>query len=219
MVWLKRNILSLIIIVLFILYGLKTCNGGWGNSEQPKPDTVYTSHTEYIQQPPQIVPQYIPMPSSIQPAPIIIPSQYKPDTSMNVLMRQYMDILNKYLAKNNYIDSIVLKDSTGRRVGVVNLEDQISENKFIFRKPSYLLTFPVTTNTLTITNPAKKRNELYIGGIIEGSTKNVLNSAGMGLLFKSKKDAIWGLSAKYQFNQQSINYELSRYFKISFRNN
>lgn len=103
-------------------------------------------------------------------------------------MRQYIDLLNKFLAKiSNYIDSVVLKDSAGKRVGVVKLEDQISENQFTFRKPSYQLSFPVTTNTITITKEAKKRNEIYFGGIIEGSTKNVLNAAGLGLLLKTKK--------------------------------
>lgn len=215
--WIKKNILSLIIIVLFILYGLKTGCNGFGKQEKPKADTVYTSHTEYVQQPAQIIPQYIPFQTSSQ-QPIVIPPQYKPDTSINILMRQYLDVLNKFLAKNNYTDSVVLKDTAGNRVGVVKLEDQISENQFVYRKPSYQLSFPVTTNTITITKEAKKRNQLYIGGVIEGSTKTVLNSAGMGLLFKTKKDAIWGFNAKYQFQNQSINYELSRYFKLSFKN-
>lgn len=217
MEWVKKNILSLIIIALVILYGLslKTCNF-FGQQSAPKADTVFSSHTEYVQQPPQIIPQYIPMPSSSQ-QPVFIPQQYRPDTTLNGVLRQYIDLLNKFLAKNNYIDSVVLKDSAGKRVGVVKLEDQISENQFTYRKPSYQLSFPVTTNTITITKPAKKRNEIYFGGLIEGSTKNVLNAAGLGLLLKTKRDAVWGFNAKYQFNNQAINYELSRYFKISFR--
>jgi len=215
--WIKKNILSLIIIAFFILYGLKTCDGGFfGNGVKPKADTVFSSHTEYVQQQPQIIPQYIPMPSNTQ-APIFIPQQYKPDTTLNGVLRQYIELLNKYLAKNNYSDSVVLKDSSGHQVGIVKLEDQISENKFTYRKPSYQLSFPVTTNTITITKAAKKRNEFYFGGLIEGSTKNVLNAAGLGVLLKTKKDAVWGFNAKYQFNNQAINYELSRYFKISFR--
>lgn len=214
--WIKKNILSLIIIVLFILYGLKTGCNGFGGQEKPKADTVYSSHTEYVQQPAQVIPQYIPFQTSSQ-QPIVIPSQYKPDTTLNGVLRQYMEVLNKYLAKNNYIDSVVLKDTAGNKVGVVKLEDQISENKFVYRKPTYQLSFPVTTNTITITKEAKKRNEIYFGGLIEGSTKNVLNAAGLGLLLKTKKDAVWGFNAKYQFNNQAINYELSRYFKISFR--
>jgi len=215
--WIKKNILSLIIIVFFILYGLKTCDGGFfGNGVKPKADTVFSSHTEYVPQQPQIIPQYIPMPSNTQ-APIFIPQQYKPDTTLNGVLRQYIELLNKYLVKNNYSDSVVLKDSAGHRVGVVNLEDQISENKFTYRKPSYQLSFPVTTNTITITNEAKKRNQIYFGGVIEGSTKNVLNSAGLGLLWKTKRDAVWGITGKYDFYQKDVKYELSRYFKLSFR--
>lgn len=222
MQWIGKNIVGLIIIFCFIILGLKLgCNNGGflGGTVQKKPDTVFTSHTEIIQQPPQIIPQYIPMPSSVQQAPIIIPSQYKPDTSINGLMRQYIELLNRFLAKNNYIDSVVLKDTAGNKVGVVKLEDQISENQFVYRKPSYHLSFPVTTNTVTITNYEKKRNQFYIGGLLEGSTKNILYSAGAGVLFKSKKDAIWALNAKYQFQQKAISYELARYFKLSFRKN
>lgn len=218
MQWIGKNIFSLIIIGCFIFFGIKTCNRGglFSGTEQRKPDTVYSQHTEYIQQPPQIIPQYIPIQTGSQ-QPIIIPSQYKPDTSLNGILKQYIELLNKFLAKNNYLDSVVLKDSAGKRVGVVNLEDQISENRFIYRKPSYQLTFPVTTNTITIMNYEKKRNQFYIGGLLEGSSKNILYSAGAGLLLKTKKDNIWTLNAKYQFQQKAISYELGRYFKLSFR--
>lgn len=214
--WIKTNIANLLIILLAVLYGLKNCDGFFKGNPTPKADTVFTTRTEYIQQPAQIVPQYIPMPASTQ-VPVVIPQQYKPDTTLHGVLRQYMEVLDNYLAKNNYIDSVILKDTAGNRVGVIKLEDQISENKFVYRKPSYQLSFPVTTNTITITKPAKKRNELYFGGLLEGSSKDVLNAVGVGALLKNKKDAIWGLSAKYQFANQAITYEISRYWKLSFR--
>lgn len=218
MEWIKKNILSLIIILLFILYGIKSCNSGglFGSSEQKRPDTVRTTNTVYVQQPPQYIQSYVPNQSgSIQP--IIIPNNYKPDTTLNGLLRQYLELLPKYLAKNTYIDSVVLKDTSGKRVGVVNLQDEISENRFVKRNANYQLSFPVTTNTITINNYEKKRNQLYFGALIEGSTKSILSSAGVGVLFKTKKDAIWEVNAKYNFNQGAISYELGRYFKLSFR--
>lgn len=210
----------LIIIALFVIVGVRSCNNGGGifGSDKPKkPDTVFSSHTEYIQQPPVTIPQYIPIQSG-SAAPIFIPQQYKPDTSsMGIFLRQYMALAEKHFATNTYNDSITLKDSSGKRVGVVNLEDKISENKFVNRKPSYSLSFPVTTNTVTITKYEPKHWQIYIGGLIEGSQKQVLTSGGLGLLYKSKKDAIWEINAKYNFQQQAITYELGRYWKISFR--
>lgn len=219
MKWIQQNLLSLIVIVVLIIIGLRTCKDNsffGGNNKPQKPDTVYSVRTEYVQQPPVVIPQYIPIQSGSQ-QPIYIPSQYKPDTTINGIIRQYNDILLKYLSKNNYNDSIVLKDSSGKRVGVVNIQDQISENKLVSRKPAYSLTFPTIYNTTTITQyPAPKR-QVYLGGVIEGSELHPLSAAGLGALYKTKKDAIWGINGKYDFYQKGMKYELSRYFKLSFK--
>ena len=210
--------MSLVVIALLIIIGIRSCRGGiFGGTEQRPNDTVHTTNTVYVQQPPITVKEYVPIQSG-SAAPIIIPQQYKPDTSsMGIFLRQYMALAEKHFATNTYQDSITLKDSAGTRVGVVNLEDKISENKIVSRKPSYSLTFPVTTKTTTITVYPKQRAQFYIGGLIEGSQKQVITSGGLGLLYKSRKDAIWELNAKYNFQQQAITYELGRYWKISFR--
>lgn len=210
--WAKKNALQLIIILGFIVFGVYTCNrGGGGNT--PKADTVYSSHTQYIQQPPVYIPQYIPQQTSSS-QPIIIPPQYAPNTAnMEALLKQYNELANKFLAQNRYLDSIPLKDSTGKRVGVVNLDDLISENQIKSRKPSYQLTFPVTTNTVTITKYAPNKNKLYIGASLEGGTTNILSSVGAGVMLNTKKDALWGAKVSYNF-AGGVSYELSRYWKI-----
>lgn len=218
MKWISNNLISLIVLLVLIWLGLQRCNDNsiiGGNNKPQKPDTVYSSHTEYIQQPPVYIPQYMPVQTASQ-QPIIIPSQYKPDTSLNGVVRQYTEVLMKYLAKNNYVDSIVLKDSTGKRVGVVGIEDQISENKLVSRKPSYSLQFPTIYNTTTITNYPKPKRQMYIGGIVEGTPQKPLKAGGLGLLYKNRKDAMWGITGKYDFQYKEMNYGLSRYFKLSF---
>jgi len=216
--WLTNNLLSIIVLITVIVLAARSCKNDslfGGNNTTRKADTIYSSHTEYIQQPPVFIPQYIPQQIGSQ-QPIIIPSQYKPDTTMTGVLRQYVDVLSRYLTKNTYMDSIVLKDTSGKRVGVVKLEDQISENKFTSRKPSYDLTFPTITNTTTITKYAPQKWQMYVGGILEGSKDKPLSAGGIGLLYKSKKDAVWMLNGKYNFQQKAMSYELARYFKLSF---
>ena len=214
--WIKRNILQLIIILGFLVFGVVTCkNKGWMGNIPQKPDTTYVTKTEYVAQPPVYIPTYSPQQSSsVQP--IIIPSQYQPSQDLTTLVKQYQELANKFLAQNTYKDSILLKDSTGKQVGVVSLDDMVSENQIKSRKPSYQLTFPVTTNTLTITKYAPNKTKFYVGANISGGRENVLNQVGIGLIYSSKKYALWQLKANYNF-QGGISYELGRYWKLSLR--
>ncbi len=214
--WISKNILSLIIIVGFVIFGIVTCNRGGFNGNKPSSDTVYSTKTEYIQQPPVYIPQYVPIQSGSQ-APIVIPPQYQPSQDLTTLIKQYNELANKFLSQNTYKDSIQLKDTAGRRVGVVNLEDMVSENQIKSRKPSYQLTFPTTTNTITITNYAPNKAKFYVGAHVEGGQKNLLNQAGLGVAYNSKKDALWMVNASYDFHQKGMYYGLSRYWKISLR--
>lgn len=206
--WIKDNLLQLIIIAGFLLFGIVTCKRGMWSGNAPKTDTVVK--TEYVQQPPVYIPQYIPQQTSSQ-QPIIIPQQYQPSQDGTVLIKQYQELVNKFLAQNTYKDSVILKDTAGKKVGVVNLEDVVSENQIKSRKPSYQLQFPVTT--VTITKQAPEKAKFYVGASIAGSQQNIFNQAGVGFMYNSKKNALWGVKASYNF-QQGISYELSRYWKI-----
>lgn len=211
--WIKKNILQLIIILGFILFGISTCNKGGFSGNTPKADTVFSSHTEYVQSPPVFIPQYVPIQSGSN-APIVLPPQYvqlPADTA--ALGNMIRELANKYYSQNFYKDSVVLKDTTGKKVGVVTIDDVISENKIKSRTPSYQLTFPVTTNTITITKYAPNKAKFFVGATLEGGKQDVLSEAGIGLIYLSKKNALWNVSAKYNF-KGGINYELSRYWKI-----
>ena len=99
--WVTKNILQLIIIAGFVIFGVVTCNkGGWGGNT-PKADTVYTTRVDYIPQPPVYIPQYIPIQSNSQ-APIVIPPQYQPSQDLTTLLKQYNELVNKHLAQNTY---------------------------------------------------------------------------------------------------------------------
>jgi len=216
--WAKKNILQLIIILGFVIFGLITCNkGSWPfGTHTPKNDTVFSTKTEYVQQPAQVIPQYIPIQTG-STAPIILPPQYTQlPTDTAALGKMLKDLAEKYFTQNIYKDSIILKDTSGRNVGLVKLEDMVSENQIKWRKPSYQLSFPVTTNTITITKYPPQKAKFYIGAGIAGGKENILNQASLGLIYDSKKDALWQIKANYNF-QGSLSYELGRYWKISLR--
>ena len=74
MKWVTDNIWKLLILAGVILVFIRLgCNGGgiFGKTEQRPNDTVHTTNTVYIQQPPITVKEYVPIQSGAQ-APIII---------------------------------------------------------------------------------------------------------------------------------------------------
>lgn len=135
--FLTKNFLGIIVIALAVLLYFQRCTE---TVEVPEPKVV--TKTEYIPQPPVVIPQYIPVPSTNQ-APIVIPPNYHPSADQTELLRQYKELVNKFLAEKTYKDSIELKDSSGKKVGIVTLEDIVRENEIKSRKPSYQLTFPI----------------------------------------------------------------------------
>ena len=57
---------------------------------------------------------------------------------------------------------------------------------------------------------------MYIGGGLQGNQYNIINSINGGLLYKNKKDQIYGLSVGINTNGQIV-YGISSYWKIKFK--
>jgi hypothetical protein len=208
----KKNILSLVILGFFAwFFFFQRGNIGCTKSVQT-PDTVYSKHTEYVQQPPVTIPQYQPIIIESR-SPTVIPQPYQPSERYEVLIKQYQEILSKFLAQNTYRDSISLKDSSGLRVGVVNLNDVVSENMIKSRNPSYQLTFPHTIETMTITKYGPVKRQFFIGGEVKGSQTSFLKGGTLGVLYKDRKDKIVGLGAGWM-NGEAF-FEAKAYWKIS----
>lgn len=204
---------TMIIAAIFFMLYLKGCfnNGAMKGIINNGPDAS-TEKTTQVVQPPVQVPVYIPIQTG-STQPITIPQQYNPSQDLQTLLTQYKDVLSKFLALNSYKDSVVLKDTAGNRVGVVNLDDGISENQFKYRKPSYQLSFPNTIRT----NPAIKHNEVYIGMETEHTVNNLVKSASLGAMLKNKKDDVFGATYGHDFQTSGSIIGLKYYKKLSFR--
>ncbi len=218
MTYVKNNILSLIIILAFIVFFFMFFKGCFqAKSDIPPQIVTIKRDTQYIQQPPVTIPQYQPIIVKTEAAPpSAIPQMYQqPTTDLKELTQQIKDLAAQFYAINHYRDSIQLKDSIGNRVGVVSLDDAVSENKILSRNPSYVLRLPVITNTITIDHPYQPKNQVYIGGGITGSRESLIQQFEAGLLLKNKQDQMYGIKAGIDVKGNVI-YGLQSYWKIKF---
>jgi hypothetical protein len=219
-----KNVLYIIIGVLGLLLGLSTCNNGCSNPfKKVSSDTVVvrTTDTAYVQQPPVQIPVYIPIQSGSS-APIYIP---QPSNDNAELVAQFRQLAEQHYRNNFYSDRIQLRDSSGKDVGFVNVNDTISQNKIAGRGVNYQLKFPVITNTITttITNTIQEppKRQLYIGGGITGTTTLPINGFNAKLLYKDKKDNQFGVSAGLLkiagLPKMQPQFEISKYWKIKLK--
>lgn len=205
--FLNRNLLGILVLVLATIIYFQRCNNDATGDQ--KADTVIVK--EYVQQPPVYIPQYIPIPTNTQPV-TVIPPNYIPSSDYKDLLKQFNDLVNKHLETKTYKDSIELKDTSGVKVGIVNLEDIISENEIKSRKPSYQLKFPHTTTTITL--PYTPKNQFYVGGGILGNTSQLVSGAKVGIYLKNRRDQLYGVSAHKEFNNRPLIYSIESYWKI-----
>jgi hypothetical protein len=118
-------------------------------------------------------------------------------------------ILQDYFAK------VIYKDTLKTKYGNITVWDTITRNRIEGRK--FLADLNIPSEIIYVTNPTptpKKRNEVYfsMGGLYN---QNAL-SVGPGLLYKSKRDRMFGVNA-YLGTDGMITYNFQTAFKISSR--
>ena len=197
-----NNILSIAILILAVIIVLQRSNSSPDIIEKPivirdtiwqkKDSVIYTS------------------PKGVQTIPIkIISEKYLPDPNYDKLVLQYQELVKLHLAKNIQKDSVQI-DS----IGFVKVTDTVQNNIVQNRKWEYNIKYPIIKET--VIQPPKKVNQLYIGGGLQGNQYNIINSINGGILYKNKKDQIYGLSVGINTNGQVI-YGVSSYWKIKFK--
>jgi len=118
-------------------------------------------------------------------------------------------ILMDYFTKRFYTDTLDL----GKNSYVI-VEDTIIENKIFARKFNSKITEKIINDTLFLKEPAKR--QVYLG-LTGGFDKvNILNYAGPSLLYKDKKDKIFGLGVGLN-NSKQISLQGSIYWKIKLK--
>ena len=197
-----NNILSIAILILAVIIVLQRSNSSPDIIEKSIVirDTVWQKKDNVIYTSPKVV-QTIPVK--------IVSEKYLPDPNYDKLVLQYQELVKLHLAKNIQKDSVQI-DS----IGFVKVTDTVQNNIVQNRKWEYNIKYPIIKET--IIEPPKKINQLYIGGGLQGNQYNIINSINGGILYKNKKDQLYGLSIGVNTNGQVI-YGLSSYWKIKFK--
>ena len=197
-----NNILSIAILILAVIIVLQRSNSSPDIIEKPIVirDTIWQKKDSVIYTSPKVV-QTIPIK--------IISEKYLPDPNYDKLVLQYQELVKLHLAKNIQKDSVKI-DS----IGFVKVIDTVQNNIVQNRKWEYNIKYPIIKET--VIQPPKKVNQLYIGGGLQGNQYNIINSINGGLLYKNKKDQLYGLSVGINTNGQAV-YGVSSYWKIKFK--
>ena len=196
----NNTFLNLVIIALLIVVMLQMCN-----KKHPVEgtvivhrDTTWIMKDSVIHSHPQII-----IHEGATDSTII--REYLPDTNYSKLLMQYNTLLSDYLSKNIQVDSVKI-DS----IGYIHITDSVSRNYIIGRNVHYNLKYPHIHDSVTVF-PAIR--ELYFGGGLSGHIDAVVDEISLGLMYKSKKDVLFGLSGTYDNNNQ-FGIRLQSYWKI-----
>ena len=177
----KISLSEILVIVLLVIILLQRCSKDPVVTEQPKiiRDTTWVYKDSTITKQPQIIKT------------ITVPveqwnTEYLPDTSsMAILVKQYNELANKFLALNISVDSLTVDT-----IGKVFITDTVTNNVIKNRKLSYNFKFPTITNTIILPEP--KKTQWYVGGTIQGEQGALISQINANLLIKNKKDQILG---------------------------
>ena len=151
MQFITKNLLTLMVGALLLIVILQQCKGT-PEIEAPTVvrDTVLVVKESLTVTKPQLV-------ETIESHDSIIMKEYVPDTNYAKLVAQYQEVVNQLLAKNIMQDSVAI-DS----VGYVKITDTVQKNLVIGRSTKVNIRYPIIRETITL--PAKKTNQLYVGG-------------------------------------------------------
>lgn len=136
------------------------------------------------------------------------PPEYIADTSYSRLKEQYDALVVAYLAKNIYADTLKLDT-----LGYVAIADTLQKNELQNRSYKYNYKIPTIHTTTTITKYAPLKNQLYIGGGMDGDKVVGITSLSAGLLFKTKKDKIYSVTIGSN-PQGQISYGFRTFWKL-----
>jgi len=131
-----------------------------------------------------------------------------PDTNYANLKRQYEALLQLYLNKLVYSDTIRVGT-----YGYIAVLDTIAENKLAYRKTQENYKIPIVKETKTITKYAPPVRNLFVGGGITTSNSLGIRGIEAGIIYKTKKDALFNAKASVDLNGSPL-YGFGYYYKI-----
>lgn len=202
MKFIKDNLLTVVILVLLSIIILQKC-GAPAPVEAPTVvrDTTWIVKDSLIVSKPQLIKSI-----SIESHDTII-NQYLPDTNYAKLVLQYQEVVNTLLAKNIHSDSIRIDSN-----GYVKITDTVQRNLITGRSSQVNIRYPIIKETITL--PAKKVTQMYVGGLLQANPG--INQIGVGALLKTRNDFLFGTSLGVNTNG-ALQYGVGAYWKLKLK--
>jgi len=203
MKYIKDNLISIIVIVLLLILLLQKCNDRVVDSGiKIVRDTTWIHHDSTINSKPLL----------IKTEPYAVPidrwnTEYIADTNYTKLVLQYQELVKELLTTNYYRDSLHI-DS----LGFVIVKDTVRKNMLVGSSFSYNLKYPIIKETITL--PARKRRDLYVGIGVAGEKQDLINKLHIGLMYKNKQDLMFGPSLYLEQNGV-IHYGAQMYWNLT----
>jgi hypothetical protein len=202
MKFIKDNLLTVVILVLLSIIILQKC-GAPAPVEAPTVvrDTTWIIKDSLIVSKPQLIKSI-----SIESHDTII-NQYLPDTNYAKLVIQYQEVVNTLLAKNIHSDSIRIDSN-----GYVKITDTVQRNLITGRSSQVNIRYPIVKETITL--PAKKVTQMYVGGVVQAAP--AINQISVGALLKTRNDFLFGTSLGVN-TDGNIQYGVGAYWKLKLK--
>ena len=199
----NNKISYLLVAVLIVIILLQRCGGIMVPLPQTKTDTVVETKYQRIIEYGHSKPIYV---KGIRDTIIETEIEYILSDDDYGIAERLDTLIQLYSMKNIYLDSIKVDTC-----GYIKLIDTVQQNKFLGRSFITNVTIPEKTITITNTIYPKPTRQFYIGGGISGNRASPINSVNAGLLYKDRRDRIFGIGASYD---GQINYGIQSYWKI-----
>jgi hypothetical protein len=202
-----KKILTLPNILILILISIITIqNVGFGK----KPDIIYVDGKPY-----EVIKWKIDTQEVVKRITITKPGEiiYR-DTTIYVEVPKDVDttqILKNYFAKNVYKDTLIFPDT----LGYVSVIDTISKNTIFKRTFDAHVRERIITDTKIVKDPPKI--QVFLGGDVQFSKSNFVNSIGTGMMLKDKRDRIYHLGVGVTENNLAPYLRLGYYKKLKIK--
>jgi hypothetical protein len=204
----KDKLAGLIIVGLtaFIFFN-RGCEKGSGIKG---PDTLVVHDTTWQIHDKTIIKE-VPVLKEIPVSHEVLVKTYQADTNYPGLKKQYEELVKKYASRRVYRDSVKVGTH-----GYIEVIDTVGENKLGKRTTKDNFKIPIVKETMTITKYAEPTRQLYVGGGVNSTSLTNFRSVEAGLLYKTKKDQIFGAKVAVAVDG-SVTYGVSSYWKVKLK--
>jgi hypothetical protein len=199
----NKKIPYLLIAVLIVIILLQRCGGIMVPLPQSKTDTVVEMKYDTVIIKGKSKPVFI---KGERDTIIETETKYILSKTDSNIAEKFDTLVQLYSMKNIYRDSVKIDT-----FGYITLTDTVQQNKFLGRSFTTNIVIPEKTVTITKTIYPKPTRQFYIGGGISGNKTSPINSVNAGLLYKDRRDRIFGIGASYD---GQINFGIQSYWKI-----